>query len=306
MNLREWALPVYTILAQMGTGALFTLWLIRAFNAPKIGNAEMDRMVVRPVAAIWLTILVAILGSHMHLSVPLLSFLALRNVDSSWLSREVLFTTMLFFCLTALAAVEWQCTGRTAAKTALGWAGVTFGTLGIFCMAEIYLLPAQPAWNTPLTTASFYATALQLGIMEVAVLLVMDLKFTEMREPEAQSGRREVVRRAFVWLAAGTALMTMVVVLLNYAQIARLQDGSELAHLSLDLLLGLYRPLFIIRIGLTLAGAALLLLTVASMRRGKKAIADLMMPTYISCLMVLVGEILGRFLFYATHIRVGI
>jgi DMSO reductase anchor subunit len=33
---------------------------------------------------------------------------------------------------------------------------------------------------------------------------------------------------------------------------------------------------------------------------------SLLLPVYLSCLLILVGEIIGRFLFYATHIRVGI
>jgi len=306
MNLREWALPVYTVLTQMATGALFTLWLVRAVNAPRIGTLEVERIVMRPVAAIWLTILVAVLGAHLHLSMPLLSFLALANLGSSWLSREILFTVLLFLSISSLAVLEWFVPGYLCLRAPLGWFAIVSGAAGIFCMGAIYLLPTQPAWNTPLTVASFYATALLLGMMEIAVLLVMDLKFSELREPDGCGPRREVIRRTLPWLAVGATAMSFVAVFLNFAQICRLESGGGLARLSLDLLLGLYLPLFILRMGLPLAGGGLLLLAVATLRRTKRAVSDLMMPTYISCLFVLVGEILGRFLFYATHIRLGI
>jgi DMSO reductase anchor subunit len=33
---------------------------------------------------------------------------------------------------------------------------------------------------------------------------------------------------------------------------------------------------------------------------------NLLGPIYIACIMVMVGEILERFLFYASHVRIGI
>jgi hypothetical protein len=32
----------------------------------------------------------------------------------------------------------------------------------------------------------------------------------------------------------------------------------------------------------------------------------LILPVYLACMFVLIGEILGRFPFYATHVRIGI
>jgi DMSO reductase anchor subunit len=45
---------------------------------------------------------------------------------------------------------------------------------------------------------------------------------------------------------------------------------------------------------------------VRQMRKTGAAPQTLMAPTYMACLLVLIGEIVGRFLFYATHIRLGI
>jgi DMSO reductase anchor subunit len=42
------------------------------------------------------------------------------------------------------------------------------------------------------------------------------------------------------------------------------------------------------------------------MYRLKTKPQSLMLPVYLSCLSIMVGEIIGRFLFYATHIRVGL
>jgi len=40
--------------------------------------------------------------------------------------------------------------------------------------------------------------------------------------------------------------------------------------------------------------------------RVKKTLQELLVPVYLSCLIVMIAEILGRFLFYASHVRVGI
>jgi DMSO reductase anchor subunit len=46
--------------------------------------------------------------------------------------------------------------------------------------------------------------------------------------------------------------------------------------------------------------------TVIRMYKFMYAPQSLMSPVYLSCLLIMVGEIIGRFLFYATHVRVGL
>ena len=87
MNVREWALPVYTILMQLATGAILMLWILRWLASPKFSPSEMDRIIRNPVMVILVTIIVAMGASHFHLSKPLHSFYAFRNFQTSWLSR---------------------------------------------------------------------------------------------------------------------------------------------------------------------------------------------------------------------------
>ena len=46
MNLREWALPVYTILMQLAIGALLSLWIIRTLNSSKYGKEKIDQITI--------------------------------------------------------------------------------------------------------------------------------------------------------------------------------------------------------------------------------------------------------------------
>jgi DMSO reductase anchor subunit len=114
------------------------------------------------------------------------------------------------------------------------------------------------------------------------------------------------VQRALVWLTAFAVLAFIFIVILNLFQIEFLRAGDASAQTSLALLLGIYQPLIILRAILLVAGVGWLVITVTRMIQIKKTLKELMTPVYVSCMLVMIGEILGRFLFYATHARIGI
>jgi len=164
MNLREWALPIYTILMQLAVGTLLVLWLIRRFNLERVGGAAMDRILRRPVMVMFFTMLIAIIGSHLHLSNPLLSFLTVFNVKHSWLSREIVFTVLSFLACAALVDLLWkQKPESEVLTTATGWVVVILGYAAIFCMGSIYKLPTQAPWNHWSTILQFFAASWLLG-----------------------------------------------------------------------------------------------------------------------------------------------
>lgn len=306
MNVREWALPVYTILMQLAVGVILGLWLIRTVAVPQYGRSAVDQVVRIPVLAIFLTVFTAILGSHFHLSRPYFSLLAALNLRSSWLSREVVFTVLFFLCVSSLAYLQWFFSGYFRLKTSLGWLAVALGSLSVYCMSKIYLMPTHSSWNSPLTVISFMLTALLLGVTAVSVLLVMDLKLSEVADDAETAVRRQIIQRSFVWLA-GVALITAVVILvLNLILISTLSQGDISAQTSYMLLLGLYQPLFGLRYITLFTGVGWFGLTAFILSRNRKARYEITTPIYLACLLVLISEIMGRFLFYATHVRTGI
>jgi DMSO reductase anchor subunit len=105
-------------------------------------------------------------------------------------------------------------------------------------------------------------------------------------------------------LAAAAAMFLSFV--LETVEVNSLRGGDASALASLKLWLGIYRPLFSIHLGLMFAGVALFVLTAWMLHRNKKLVYELVTPTYLACLLVIISEILGRFLFYATHVRTGI
>jgi anaerobic dimethyl sulfoxide reductase subunit C (anchor subunit) len=306
MNIREWTLPVYTILTQLAIGTLFVFWLIRTVSNKKYGKEYIDRFLRIPILIILFTVIAGLLGAHFHLSRPYLSFLALRNIESSWLSRELAFNLAFIISLSCLFYFLWFTENQDKIKNLLGWLAILFGFATDYCMSHIYLLASQPAWNSPLTILSFIVTTLLLGVMTVPVLIIMDYRFSQEKLEVDRSFYHKTIQRSFNWLAVSAILLIITIAFLNYQQIITLRSGSVSAQTSVDLLIQLYRPLIFVRYILLLIGGIWLCMTMLFSQKKMRLLEKLMTPAYMACLLVLIGEILGRFLFYAIHVRVGI
>jgi anaerobic dimethyl sulfoxide reductase subunit C len=306
MNVREWALPVYTILMQLTVGGLVVLWVLRHLAGSKFSPNEIDRIISNPILVIAFTTMVAMGGAHFHLSKPFHSFLAVSNFKSSWLSREIVFNLLFFLSTMGLLYLAYFQTHRRKLITAIGWLAILFGVTLIYCMARIYLIPTQAAWNSNTVIISFYATALTLGGMTIATLMVLDLKFAEIKKAADVELRTQIIRYSLAGLTGVTVVLVVLSVAIIYIQTRLLAQGDLIARTSLSLLLELYLPLFILRLIFLVYATASLVYATVRMYRLHITPQYMMSPVYISCLLILVGEIIGRFLFYATHIRVGV
>jgi formate dehydrogenase iron-sulfur subunit len=130
----HWPLVVLTLLTQVALGISVTA-----------GSAG-DRLAAAAVAG------VALAGSLGHLGRPIHAVKALRNLRRSWLSREV----ALLGAYAALAAVA-------VGVPALAPAAAAVGVAGVFASGRLYVVPGRPSWDSPLTIAAFYLTALATG-----------------------------------------------------------------------------------------------------------------------------------------------
>jgi anaerobic dimethyl sulfoxide reductase subunit C (anchor subunit) len=306
MNVREWALPIYTILMQIAIGILLMLWIIRLRASKKLSEEEMNLMMRTPITIILFTTIFAMIGAHFHLSKPYLSLTSILNFRFSWLSREIVFTILFFISVGLLWLLQMRKRKQVKLKSFLGWIAIFLGWATIYCMAQIYLLPTQISWNSPLTITYFIVTTILLGVMATAAILIMDLRFTEVRGSEVPYHRISLIRNSLTWLAILALIMVVIVIAVSVYQVLYLQDADKSAVTSLELLLGLYQPLFSLRLVMILMGVVWLIYSVVQMTENRKTVQESLTPIYGSCLLVMIGEILGRFLFYATHVRLGI
>jgi DMSO reductase iron-sulfur subunit len=153
----HWPLVFMLVLTQLSVGAFAALWVLDLLHAG-------GRMAWPTFAS--LAIAAASLGaSTMHLGRPIYAWRAMRGLRRSWVSREVLALSLFAFAAAAYAQLSFL---QSPLRLWAGGFTVVFGLLGIFCSARIYLIRARPAWNSQLTVAAFYATALLLGPLFVA------------------------------------------------------------------------------------------------------------------------------------------
>jgi anaerobic dimethyl sulfoxide reductase subunit C (anchor subunit) len=287
-------------------GALIVLWLIRYLAGSKFSPQEIDRIISNPILVIAFTAVVAMGGAHFHLSKPFHSFLAALNFKSSWLSREIVFSVLFFLTTMSVLYLTYFQTHRRKLISILGWLAIMLGITLIYCMARIYLIPTQVAWNSTSVIFSFYTTALMLGCMAIATLMMLDLKFAEIKKTDDVELRSQVIRYSSGGLTVLTAALVALNIAIIYIQIRLLAQGDLIARTSLGLLVDLYLPLFLLRLVFLVYASLSLIYAVVRMYRLHSTPQSLMTPVYLSCLLILVGEIIGRFLFYATHIRVGL
>ena len=307
MNLREWALPVYTILFQIAIGSLFILWVIRTLYKEKYSEKVLDKIVHRPVLVIFFTMIIALLGAHFHLSNPLQSFLTVRNFLHSWLSREIIFNVLTFLTCGALIDQLNTSAGKSRRRiTILGWMVISFGAASIFCMSSIYRLATQPSWNQLGTVLLFLFSAIITGVMASIAFLVMDAIFIKDIEPDPDEVRNTVILESLGWLPYLGIFAVIAITTINVLQILFHNAGGGMADSSMELLFGLYLPLFIFRFAFLLVGLGTFIFVSKRLLKKQNNSSDLVIPVYVACFFVVLSEILGRFLFYATHVRIGI
>ena len=267
-------------------------------------------------AAILAVLSAGLFAALFHLSTPLQAASAIVNFASSWLSREIVFGSLFAVLLASLVATEWRAAGpRGASRTNhwLSWLTAAAGLAFLYCQTAIYLLPAQPAWNSFATPAAFGGSALRLGVLGVAVGLVLQGLPPEADRSEADSSASSGPSSwsPLPWQALrGLALAAVVVlgaelIVLPFHLLSLAADGSPAAAASAARLTGDYGGILALRVASLCVAAAALLGVLA----GDRLLASrrLTRPlTGAAFCLVLVSELCGRFLFYAMQVRVGI
>jgi anaerobic dimethyl sulfoxide reductase subunit C (anchor subunit) len=296
MDTREWALVIFTLLSQTAVGAFLTLQVLR-FRATSPGGPEVGMARAGPSLAVLVVLSAGLFAALFHLATPLQAFRAVLNFTTSWLSREIVFGSLFAALLAAVVATEYS--GRPVrAQRALAGMTAAAGVAFLYCQIRIYMLPAQPAWNSWATPAAFTATAARLGILGVAAALVV----RRAEPPRLDETSWRVVR--------GLALAG-IVVLVAELLVAPLHlgslvgDPSSAAVTSARRLTDEYGLLLVTRLGLLFVGAAALGALLLG-RRGADSYRLTRTLTITAFSAVLLSELCARYLFYATAVRVGI
>ncbi|MDF7681771.1 dimethyl sulfoxide reductase anchor subunit [Enterobacteriaceae bacterium ESL0689] len=273
----EWPLVLFTVLGQCVAGALIVSgvgWLVTT-------EAAARQRLVRNLFFLWLMMGLGLLASTLHLGSPLRALNSLNRVGASGLSNEIAAGATFF----AVGGLWWLVTMLGKMPEALGkiWllVSMVLGLIFVWAMTRVYLITTVPTWNTGYTTLAFFMTMLLSGPLFAALLL-----------------RRAGITFNNVLLARISALALIVSIAVIILQ------GMSLAtiHSSVQQATALEPE------GATWQVWRVVLLTVGlgcwicPLIRGK------MPPSgglFAALVLVLIGEIIGRGLFYGLHMTVG-
>jgi anaerobic dimethyl sulfoxide reductase subunit C (anchor subunit) len=302
MDTREWALLIFTILGQTAAGTFLVLLIVRTFIKSRTGVEQADKLTLYPLFIVVPVMALALLSSLFHLGSPLNIIKAVPNLTSSWLSREVVISVVFTILAVLYTFMYWRKAGTEQVKTILGWITALVGIFQVYGMGRVYMIRTQPAWNTLATPVSFFTTALLLGVLTVAAGLII----SHSRTTKAPAKQTELLRGILQGLALTSIVLLGIEFLVLPLYMAYLSSLGSAAMESLNLMVDSFGFTLALRLILVFLGAGLLaayLYRNASIPGKESTFSTLI---YSALALVLVSEVMGRFIFYATHVNIGL
>lgn len=281
----EWSLVFFTLLTQMAVGS-FSIWgLIWVF-----ASNDYSKPVEFSQSILGATLLLLFFGgifAFLHLGNPFRVGFTMSNLRRSWLSREGLLSG--FFGLFVLWMFTVQNSGFLTKPLIV--LALTCGFLLVYGISRLYMLRTVPAWNNLGTPATFFCSSILLGaIVNASIWIILSMSSdTHLNDN---------------WIDLAIQIFSVMIIILVVLQLAihvftlmyfNSKGGVSTAsvrHLWMNLRVMLFVRWLTAIVGLIYLVFGLFLL---------------ILPVYlfISFALVLISELLGRFLFYSSYRREG-
>ncbi len=305
----ELPLVIFTIAAQMSVGSFVVLGIIQVVNWNK-PRALLEKITMPALYAIGPLLVFGLIASTLHLGTPIRAANALLHLQSSWLSREILLGILFAGAGALFAVLQWFRIGTHRLRQVLALVTALIGLGLVYAISQVYSLRTVPAWSTYATPVRFFITTFLLGGLAVAAALVIS-SYIRRRRGEPDPAARKLVSRTVQGIAFGGILALGLKFIGQPAYLAYLgTEGSAAARATLGMLNGEYGALSAAQNILIFAGIVALgfLLFWMAGDHGTYSAASRLLPviTVAAFVLVLSGEFIGRLLFYATMVRVGI
>lgn len=308
MNLREWALIAFTLMSQMSVGAFVVLGIVHFFARRKAGIEQADRLSDRALLAIGPVLVLGIIASFLHLGNPLNAPLAILNFGNSWLSREIVFAVLFGVLGAAFAIMQWRKIGSMNLRSVIAWAAAIIGLLQVFSMAMVYMLPLQPYWNTLFgTPLAFFAATFLLGSLAIGSALVANYAYIRRANPDCAEEQCSLLRSVVKGIAVACVVLLGIELVAAPLQLTLLASlNNPAAAESSALLYSDFGWIYGLRLALAFIGAGIfaLFLYRSALTPGRERLMSTLV--YGAFAVVLIAEVMGRFLFYAAHVKVGL
>ncbi len=306
MRTQELALVVYTILVQMSVGAFVILGMIHFYALRKHGEKIANQMSDYALLAIGPVVVLGVIISLLHLGNPANAFRAISNLGTSWLSREIFFTLAFVGTGAVFAILQWRKIGSFQMRQIIALIAAALGIALVFSMSQIYQLAAQPAWDSIATPITFFITTFLLGGLAMGTAFTLNYYyFKGKKDCDDIQVQCNMLRTILQWIAVGSIVLLGIQLVVVPLFVSQLAAGNASAIESASKLSTEYGIVFALRLVLVILGAGLfgLFLYRSALLKRERWMATFVIAAFG---FVLVGELLGRFLFYAIHVRIGI
>lgn len=275
--MHEWSLLIFTICLQVAIGGT---WMLAIYykKINLLNSEDSFKLMKLPLITISILSLIGLVASFTHLGTPAHAFHTIRNIGSSWMSREILFTGLFIGAIvitTALALYQ-----KKVNPYLLGVSAI-IGFIDVFCMAALYANSLVSGWNSIHTYTSFYGTAIVLGPVLIATLVVPLLKENELGST--------IGKNAFYISLFGLAVQFIGLAVFG----STVQEVSIIANVNALTVLEGYQMTVAIRWMIEVIGVAIL--GILALGNSKKLSYTL---AYVALVALIFAEGISRYVFY--------
>ncbi|HFZ1321232.1 TPA: dimethyl sulfoxide reductase anchor subunit family protein [Klebsiella aerogenes] len=276
----EWPLMIFTVFGQCVAGGFIVLAL--ALMKGELSR-EQQRQVIMSMFGLWVLMGIGFIASTMHLGSPMRAFNSLNRVGASSLSNEIA-SGALFF---AVGGIGWLLAVVNKLPSGLRnlWLVVTMilGVIFVWMMIRVYnTIDTVPTWYTIWTSLNFFLTLFIGGPLLGYLLLRV-------------AGVDGWAMRLLPVIMLVALVISVTVVLIQGSELATIHSSIQQA----SALVPNYGSLMAWR---TVALVLALVCWIVPQLKGYQPALPLLGLAFV---LVLVGEMIGRGVFYGLHMTVG-
>lgn len=290
--MKKLSLILFTIFSQMAVGAFCVLWGLQLNYSSQLETTLLEHITLAPLLIAVATMVMSLLFSLLHLGSPTIAYKAIINLRSSWLSREILFAVLFTGTSVIFAGMQFWQIASFGFRSGVAGLAAFFGLMLIYVMSRLYMIRTVPIWNTGYTLLSFFLTAFILGGLLVAFTIRI---YTPGYFIYGLSSALIMVTSisGLVFFLLGSEFVS---ILAKFVHMVSGSPGMKEAALAL---FDKYKHVFYLRLVIGALGMGILGFIIFQARYDTGFY-------YICFTLVLVAELLDRYLFYSARDVSGI
>lgn len=300
----DWPLILFTLFVQMSVGTFLFLGILHDVSFVKLEERIFEMVSKSLLELISVILMLAVIASLFHLGSPQKAINALNNLESSYLSREILSLIIYILFGGVFLIIYIKYNTKILLIFFLALITILFGFRTIYYMSSIYMLETVPVWNSLFTPLSFYLSVLLLGSSLIFYSLIRIINRNNLlTAPDESTGKKLSFTLHFLLIT--TNLLVLLNLTLFFIQIVYLSTGDETLRASYDLLVKENLFFVISKIILLVTAIAFSFSLIKKFRIEKVLLSLNRYSTFYFVLIILI-ELIGRYLFYASYHRIGV